>query len=284
MGITVSDILRQCEAELREVDSPRLSAQLLVGEVLGLSRLSLALERDRSLTGQELEKIRSLVHRRVSGEPVAYILGQKEFYGLDFMVTPDVLIPRPETEHIVEAVEERFAPEAAFRFADLGTGSGILAVTLAHLFPNASAVAVDMSPNALKIARSNARLHGVADRIAFVEGDFTTSLLADAAFDLIVSNPPYVTEKEYEEASREVTDFEPVAALVSGADGLDHIRAMLPLVFRALVPGGLFLVEIGCGQGEGVQIITSDECPGFGCVTIIKDLAGHDRVVLLQKT
>jgi protein-(glutamine-N5) methyltransferase, release factor-specific len=284
MGITVSDILRQCEAELQEVDSPRLSAQVLVGEVLGLSRLGLSLERERRLTDQEHERIRSLVLRRASGEPVAYILGQKEFYGLDFMVTPDVLIPRPETEHIIEAVEERFAPETAFRFADLGTGSGILAVTLTHLFPNATAVAVDKSPNALKVARNNARMHGVADRIAFVQGDFTTSLLDAAAFDLVVSNPPYVTEKEYDDASHEVTDFEPVEALVSGADGLDHIRAMLPLVFRALVAGGLFLIEIGCGQGEAVQIITTDECPGFRCVTIIKDLAGHDRVVLLQKT
>ncbi len=284
MGITVSDILRQCEADLREVDSPRLSAQLLVGEVLGLSRLGLALDRERGLTDGEHERIQSLVRRRVFGEPVAYILGQKEFYGLDFMVTPDVLIPRPETEHIVEAVEERFAPEAAFRFADLGTGSGILAVTLAHLFPDATAVAVDKSPGALKIARSNARLHGVLDRISFVLGDFTTSLLDPAAFDLIVSNPPYVTEREYEEASGEVTDFEPVEALVSGADGLDHIRAMLPLVYRALVTGGLCLIEIGCGQGAAVQIITTDECPGFRCVTIIKDLAGHDRVVLLQKT
>jgi release factor glutamine methyltransferase len=283
MEPTVQGIVKQCEARLAGVDSPRLSAQLLVAEVLGLTRLGLSLERDLVPSAEQHDRILSLVDRRAAGEPVAYILGRREFYGLDFTVTPDVLIPRPETEHIVEAVEERFTSGSPFCFADLGTGSGILAVTIASLFPQSTGVAVDRSAGALGVARSNACTHGVESRLSFVLGDFTLPLLARSGFDLIVSNPPYVTESEYEEASHEVTAFEPISALVSGRDGLDHVRALLPRVRDALRPGGVCLMEIGAGQAEQVQIITSTDYPEFEDVIIIKDLAGHDRVVFLRR-
>ena len=276
------ELLNKIEARLSGVDSPRLSAELFMAEVLGCSRMGLMLERDRVVEAEDVVRIEALVSRRATGEPVAYILGHKEFYGLDFFVTPDVLIPRPETEHIVEQVESLYPRDEPLRFADLGTGSGILAVTIARFFPRSTCMAMDRSPGALEVARRNASLHGVGDRIEFVQGDFTRSLPGEP-FDLIVSNPPYVTESEFYQASREVTEFEPTEALISGPDGLDHFRGMLGHVSDALLSGGRFLVEIGCSQGDAVKFITSREFPEFRTVSIIKDLSGHDRVVLLEK-
>lgn len=280
---TVKDIPRESEARLQGVDSPRLSAELLLAKVLGCSRLTLVINQDRQFSAYELEQVHELVSRRATGEPIAYIFGVKEFYGLDFQVTQDVLIPRPETEHIIEEVEKIYSGNDSFSYADLGTGSGILAVVIAVLFPKATGVAVDISPAALSVASGNAEFHGVTDRLKFMSGDFTTSLFGEAEFDLIVSNPPYVTEKEYAMASREVTSFEPVGALVSGPDGLDHVRAMLRHVARSLRPDGCFLMEIGCGQGDGVKKIIRDQFPEFWDVMVIKDLADLDRVVLLKK-
>lgn len=282
MSPTRMELLNRSEARLSGVDSPRLSAELLLAEVLGCSRMDLVLERDRIVEDGDAARIEALVSRRAKGEPVAYILGRREFYGLDFFVTPDVLIPRPETEHVVERVESLYSKDEPLRFADLGTGSGILAVTIATLFPRSTCLAMDRSPGALEVARRNASSHKVEARIEFVEGDFTVPL-PGGPFDLIVSNPPYVTEEEFAKASREVTSFEPTEALVSGPDGLDHFRSMLGPVSDALRQGGRFLVEIGCGQGDAVKIITSREFPEFGTVSLIKDLAGHDRVALLEK-
>lgn len=283
MAPTVREILQEGEERLGEVDSPRLSCELLLAHVIGCSRLSLVVDYDRQLSSEIVEQYQAFISRRATGEPVAYILGEKEFYGLDFAVTSDVLIPRPETEHIVEEVESLFAKDRSFVFADLGTGSGVLAVTIASLFPNSRGVAVDISPKAIEVASGNAAWHGVDKRLDFLEGDFTSSLLAAEAYDLIVSNPPYVTENEYDAASHEVTAFEPVGALVSGVDGLDHVRRMLGHVQQALKPSGVFLMEIGFQQGEAVKKIMSGQFPEFGQVRVIKDLAGHDRVVFAQK-
>lgn len=282
MSRNIQAVLKACESRLSGVDSPRLSAELLAAHALGCSRLTLNLERGRVLTGKELAAVEALIARRAEGEPVAYILGSREFYGLDFVVSPAVLIPRPETEHIVEGVEARFAKGQAFRFADLGTGSGILAVTLTTLFPEARGVAVDISADALNVARANAEAHNVADRLDFLQADFTVETV-EGAFDLVVSNPPYVTEAEFAAASHEVTGFEPAGALVSGADGLDHIRAMLPGVAAMLNPGGWLLMEIGCGQGQAVINIIIDKQPLFEEVGVEKDLAGRDRVVVARK-
>lgn len=283
MGSTIFHILKESEERLHGVDSPRLSAELLMTEVLGCRRIDLTLDRDRILTESEVAAIRNLVERREQGEPVAYILGRREFYGLDFSVTPDTLIPRPETEHIIEEVEQRFESSKAFRFADLGTGSGILAVTLATLFPNASGVAVDMSEGALDVARKNATSHGVGSRIEFLNGDFTKPLFPDHTFDLVVSNPPYVTRGDYENASQEVTAYEPKTALISGDDGLNHIRSMLPRVSAMVRTGGLFLMEIGYQQGQAIIDIVSSRFPEFNGIVVKKDLSGHDRIVVLRK-
>lgn len=283
MAPPIREILQKSEARLSGVDSPRLSAELLLAHVVGCSRLSLVVDRDRQLTDEELAQFEAFVERRAHGEPLAYILGKKEFYALDFRVTPDVLIPRPETEHIIEEVESLFEKEHSFRFADLGTGSGILAVTIAVLFAKAHGVAVDLSDKALDVAADNAGRHGVDDRVEFLHADFLTSVLPDGKFDLIVSNPPYVTEAEYAAASHEVVDFEPETALVSGADGLDHVRGMLKHVLYALKPGGVFLLEMGCDQGKGVQSILAEDFSEFDDVRVIQDLAGLDRIVFARK-
>ena len=283
MSPTILDILNESERRLTAVDSPRLSAEVLVAHVLGCSRLSLVLDRGRNLSDSEVESIHELVARREMGEPIAYILGEKEFYGLNFRVSPDVLIPRPETEHIIEEVEALFSKSARFRFADLGTGSGILAVTISVLFHHAQGLAVDLSPAALDVARANASFHGVDDRIEFRLADITDTWSGEDAFDLIVSNPPYVTQAEFEVASHEVTAFEPTMALVSGEDGLDHVRKMLPGVIEALTSGGYLFMEIGCGQGEGVKKIMLDHYPQFEQVKVLQDLSGLDRIVTARK-
>lgn len=282
MSRNIQDVLRECESRLSGVDSPRLSAELLAARALGCSRLSLHLERGRALTDGELAAVDALVARREAGEPVAYILGSKEFYGLDFAVSPAVLIPRPETEHVVEAVEESFPKDQSFHFADLGTGSGILAVTIAVLFPKARGVAVDISPGALGVAQSNARAHNVSDRLQFIQADFTRETV-EGEFDLVVSNPPYVSEPEFASASLEVTGFEPTGALVSGPDGLDHIRAMLPAVNAMLKPGGRLFMEIGYDQAKMVIDIVTEKYPRFEEVEVRKDLAGRDRVLAARK-
>ncbi|MBI9079148.1 MAG: peptide chain release factor N(5)-glutamine methyltransferase [Pseudodesulfovibrio sp.] len=283
MASSVRIVLQEGEALLHGVDSPRLSAELLLAEVVGCSRLSLVVDYSRQLSSAECEQFRQLVSRRATGEPLAYIIGMKEFYGLDFQVTPDVLIPRPETEHIVEEIERLYDKDKPFHYADLGTGSGILAVTVAVLFPKATGVAADISRGALHVASSNAVRHDVANRLDFLLGDFTTRLFDEEVFDLILSNPPYVTEAEYDAASHEVTGFEPVGALVSGVDGLDHVRAMLGHVLHALKPGGYFLMEIGCDQGREVEKILTDQFPGFEPVVVKRDIAGLDRVLFARK-
>nr|WP_321257445.1 peptide chain release factor N(5)-glutamine methyltransferase [uncultured Pseudodesulfovibrio sp.] len=283
MSPAILSILNECETRLNEVDSPRLSAELLIAHVLDCSRLSLIIDQERVVTDEEFVEIYALVERRAAGEPVAYILGEKEFYGLDFFVTPDVLIPRPETEHIVEEVESLYQKDACFSYADLGTGSGILAVTIASFFLKSECVAIDLSPAALAVAKRNAIQHGVEKRIRFRHADFTQDNLGEEFFDLIVSNPPYVTLAEFDKASHEVTRFEPTMALVSGSDGLNHVRKMLPGMLAALKSGGHFLMEIGCGQGDSVKKIILNLFPQFGQVKVVKDLAGHDRIVSAQK-
>lgn len=280
---TVRDILARSEEFLagKGVDSPRLSAQMLLAHVLGVERLGLFLDMDRPLGEPELGRCRELVMRRGRGEPAAYLVGEREFYGLDFEVTPDVLIPRPETEGIVERVEALFPKDAAFRFADLGTGSGCLAVTLAALFPRATGVAVDKSPAALAVAGRNAARHGVAERLAFVAGDFAELDASGETFGLMVANPPYVSQTEYAALSREVAGFEPRSALVpdsgdpAGATGCECFPVLARVAGRCLAPGGVLLMEMGRTQAGAARAAFAG---GFS-VTVGRDLAGHDRYV-----
>jgi release factor glutamine methyltransferase len=242
--------------------------------------LELILRRDDTPAPDALALFDTLVARRAAGEPAAYILGEREFFGLRFRVTPDVLIPRPETERIVEIVLNAFPHQCEVRFADFGTGSGALAVALAHSLPNARGAALDLSPAALSIARCNAETNGVSGRIACINADFTRFAFTPGCLDLVVANPPYVTEDEYAELSPEVRDHEPRLALVSPEAGLAHLRGLLPVARRALRAGGLLLCEIGCWQGSGALALASQPGSGFLGAQIEPDDAGLDRVLM----
>lgn len=282
---TIAEAVAAATAELSALglDAPRLSAELLAAKALGLTRLELIMRAKDPPANDSLTIFRAFVARRATGEPVAYILGEKEFYGLAFRVTPDVLIPRPETELLVEEATRLFSPDEALRFADFGTGSGALAVALAHVFQNSRGLAVDLSAQALLVARQNAREHGLADqpggRLDFLCADFTTLELSPASLDLVVANPPYVSSDEYAGLSPEVRGFEPLSALVSPDAGLAHIRGLAPAAARALKPGGLLLCEFGSSQGRAVLEFFSDPSTGFTHPAILQDYAGLDRVV-----
>lgn len=268
------------------VDSPALSARLLAGKALLRTPEQLLMEHRRTLTDAELEAFETLVDRREQGEPVAYLLGEQEFYGLPFWVTPDVLIPRPETELLVDAALDHLHDSSPVRFLDLGTGSGALAVALAASLSYSLGVGLDQSVAALRVAQSNARRNAVDDRLVFVKGDMGRPLPVGGV-DLVVSNPPYVTHEEYLELSREVAEFEPRGALVSGGpgeDGLDHVRRLAPMAAQCLRPGGLLLVEIGWQQGSGVLRLFQDAASGFRDARIVPDLAGRDRMLMAWRT
>ncbi|MCM0756274.1 peptide chain release factor N(5)-glutamine methyltransferase [Desulfovibrio aminophilus] len=283
-GPTVREILGKSQEYLaaRGVDSPRLSAELLLAEVLGLDRLHLFLNMDRPLAADELARAREFMARRGRGEPAALILGRKEFWGLEFAVRGDVLVPRPETECIVEEAGNRFPGDAALTIVDLGTGSGCLAVTLALHFSAARVAALDLSPAALAVARENVLRHDVAGRVALVLADAGACPLVGAGADLVVANPPYISDGEYAALSNEVRDFEPALALCGGADGLDQVRAQAPEAARILRPGGMLLMEIGCGQGAAVRALF-EGLDVFDEVAILRDLAGLDRVLLARR-
>jgi len=284
MADTVREILAKSEAYLtgKGVDSPRLSARLLVARALDMDTVGLFLSLDRPLTEQELAAARDLVRRRGNGEPVAYILGEKEFYGLGFTVTPEVLIPRPETELIIDLVEKMFSHSPDIVFADLGAGSGALAVTLTRRLAGAEGAAVDISPGALAVARENAVRHGVKDRLLFVRGDFAQAFKS-GSLDLVVSNPPYVSEAEYAGISREITRYEPRAALVPGRSGLEAYERIVPSARSALKPGGVLIMEIGCAQVQAVTRILKADSSRWREITVHKDLAGRDRAVCATK-
>lgn len=284
-GPTVREILAKSTDYLsgRGVDSPRLSAELLLAEALGTDRLHLFLNMDRPLGPEEIGRARDFVARRGRGEPAAYILGRREFWGLGFQVTPDVLVPRPETECLVEEALQRLPKDRPLLAADLGTGSGCLAVSLARHLPLARVVAVDVSRAAVEVARANAAAHGVSDRVLCLQADAARCPLPGGSLDLVVANPPYVSDAEYAQVSREVRDFEPRLALCGGPDGLDCVRAQVPETARLLRPGGLALMEIGCGQGPAART-AFESTAGFARVTVLRDLAGLDRVVAAERS
>jgi len=287
---SIRDILAKTETYFRDknVDSPRLSAQLILGKGLGVDRMGLFLNLDRPVLPSELDVLRPLVARRGRGEPVAYIIGEREFFSMSFAVDQNVLIPRPETEHIVEEALRVFPRETELVFADLGTGSGCLAVTLAAQFPASRGVALDLSAGALAVARANAATHTVADRLEFVLGTFADLPAQPCGYGLIVSNPPYVSEAEYGELSPEVAAFEPRGALVPesrepGANGLEAYPEVAEAARRLLAPGGMLVLEIGWRQGQGVKELLESPGYGFEGVGVLKDLAGLDRVVVGRK-
>jgi release factor glutamine methyltransferase len=222
-------------------------------------------------------EFRALIQRRLAGEPIQYITGETEFYGLPFHVTPDVLIPRPETEHMVEKVIQLAAAFLKPRIVDIGAGSGAIAVTLAHHLPHVAITAIDVSSSALTIAQENAQRNGVA--IRFLQGDLLTPV-AEEKFDIIVSNPPYVPESDRPNLSVEVRDHEPALALFAGADGLDIYRRLIPQAFARLVPGGFIALEIGFGQSQPITDLLS--ASGFQSIEFVPDLQGIPRVAVAQ--
>jgi release factor glutamine methyltransferase len=259
-------------------DTATRDAELLLLNQLGIDRTQLFINPDRELTEGEESSFWQRVYRRADNEPIQYIIGKQEFYGLDFQVTPAVLIPRPETEHLVEAVLQVLPREESLQILDVGTGSGILAVTLALKLPDAEITAVDISAAAIAVARRNAEAHDVAKRIHFVESDLLANV-SSGRFDAIVSNPPYVSETDREALHPQVRDHEPATALFAGETGLDIYRRLIPEAHNALKPNGLLALEIGQAQRDAIAALLNT----WHNVSFINDLQQIPRVVLARK-
>lgn len=265
---------------LRGTEAARRTAELVLCAVLDITRVALLIHPDRELPPEVEARLSSLLARRLAGEPVAYLLGWREFYGRSFEVNAATLIPRPETEHLVDEALSRL-PEHGVHFADLGTGSGCLAVSLAAERPDWKGTAVDISEDALGMARRNAERLDVADRLTFLCADFTRPGFRDAGgagLHLVISNPPYVSEAEYAALERGVRDYEPKTALVPGPTGLEHPRAVVQAAWHILRPGGLLLMEHGAAQGEAVRALCPPE--RWSRVETGRDWAGLDRYLV----
>ncbi|MHB8488313.1 MAG: peptide chain release factor N(5)-glutamine methyltransferase [Candidatus Dormibacteria bacterium] len=277
---TLIDVLRLSTGYLGDHGSTtaRLDSELLCAQALGLRRLDLYLQFDRPLDERELTAIRELVRRRGKGEPVAYITGTREFYGRPFRVTRDVLVPRPDTETLVEHAVAflRARPGAELRVADLGTGSGCIAVTLAAEVPGIRVFGTDVSAAALEVARANAAALGVD--VSLLECSWADSL--DGGFDLIVSNPPYVTTAELAAVDRDVRDFEPEGALLGGDDGLDAYRALLTSI-RDHVTTARLMVEVDPRHADAVAALVAATFPG-ATASPVADLTGRTRVLDIE--
>lgn len=285
MTISIADVVREGAEILQSsgLGQTRREAGDLLQHVLGRDRTFILAHPEQLVTNEQLQSFRNLLLRRASGEPLQYVIGHQPFFGLDFEVAKGVLIPRPETELLVETALSflKDIPTSP-SICDVGTGSGCIAITLLHGCPTARAVAIDISPAALEIANRNARRHDVAERLTFVEGDCFSSLSAGKdSFDLIVSNPPYVSETELSGLQREVRDHEPREALAGGPDGLDIVRRLLTESGAFLKTGGHLLIEIGFSQGEAVKALVDERI--WQLHGIHSDLQGIPRVVILKK-
>ena len=263
-----------------EVDEARLDAELLLAHTLDLDRAAILAQPDRPLTPKELTSFRDLVARRVAREPLPYITGHREFFGLDLVVDARVLIPRPETELLIEHALRIARPvSGSMEIADVGAGSGAIAVTLAVHLPHATLYALDDSAGALAVTAENARRHNVAGRVHCRQGDLLAPLSGPA--DLIAANLPYVTTGEWAELLPELRDYEPRAALDGGPDGLDAIGRLLATAGPYLRPGGALLLEIGASQGVAVTALAR-RCFPAADVQLHRDYAGLDRLVIVQ--
>ena len=266
----------------RGSDAPRLDAEVLLAHVRGCPRIALYTAFDTPVADAERARFRELVKRRGEGEPVAYLVGSREFFSLPFTVTKDVLIPRPETEGLVVRSLDLVKSAAAPRIADVGTGSGAIAVTLAKQLPRATLVATDIAPAALAVAQANAERHGVAERITFVECDLLADPQAAGPWDVIVSNPPYVREDEYPALPRDVRDHEPKTALVAGPTGVEIVTRLAAEAAERLAPGGWLLVEIGPSTAAAAEAALAAQA-GLVPGPTLKDLAGLPRIVQARK-
>lgn len=259
------------------LENPRLNAELLIGHALGLKRMQLYIQFERLLAEPELEKIRPLVRRRAQHEPIQYIMGETDWGGLKLKVDKRALIPRPETELMLEfAVKAMVTPPT--RILDLGTGTGALALALAKTFSDAKATAVDVSEDALALARENAVTLGLETRVEFLRSDWFATVPAESRYELIVANPPYLTETEVAEAAVEVRAFEPHSALIAEEDGLADLRKIIAGAPAFLADGGVLVLETGIAQHAVLLGLCSEA--GFSRSESRKDLTGRDRFVL----
>jgi release factor glutamine methyltransferase len=282
-SLTIAEALRNAAQRLRAsgVADAQLVAQSMLAEALGCDRTHLIVNFQQPVPDDALDVCERMLRRREAGEPLQYILGRQEFFGLEFEVTSDVLIPRPETELIVEEVVRLSAGIACPVIADIGTGSGCIAVTLARELPQAMVTASDISPAAIAIARRNAERHKLADRIQFIVGDLLEPLPPAQQFDFIASNPPYVRADEIEGLQREVRDWEPRLALTDNADGLTFFRRLFDEAPARLKAGGYLLCEMGYEQSEKVCTLVDEtlwESPQMPV-----DLQGIPRTIVLRK-
>jgi release factor glutamine methyltransferase len=296
---TILQILRWTTDYFGEkgVSEPRASAEVLLAHVLALSRLDLYLRYDQPLSPEELARFKALVVRRRAGEPVAYLTGHREFWSLDFRVGPGVLIPRPETEVLVQAALEmagelgigKQAPGAPASLEnqpetgplwglEIGVGSGAVVVALARELPSMRWVALDLSTAALEVARDNARCHGVAERLRFLRADLLSAFKPCGHFTLVVANLPYVPRGDWEQLPKDIKDYEPEEALLAGADGLDLIRPLVRQAHRYLQPGGWLALEVGDGQA-GPVLGLLEETQAYDRFEAVQDYHGVARVV-----
>ena len=271
------DYLKKHDAE-----NPRLDAEILLAKARGCQRIDLYAAYGEEATDNLRATFRDLVSRRAKGAPVAYLVGHKEFYSLDFEVTQDVLIPRPETEQLVVSLldyaKSKGGVDAPFEVADVGAGSGILAICAAKFLPNSQVTAIDVSPAALEVARRNAERHEVADRITFIESNLFAAVPDGQRFDAILSNPPYVSTAEMAELPDDVKNFEPHIALEAGETGTTVIEPLIAQAAERLNPGGLLLVEISPMISAAVEQLVQDSA-ALELAPTLRDPAGHARVI-----
>lgn len=277
--LTVLEIIKRTTEFLagKGVETPRLDAELLIGHGLGLQRMQLYLQFERRLEAAELEKIRPLVRRRGMREPMQYIIGETEFFGLKLKTDRRALIPRPETEMLIELISSRLS-RAPASILDLGTGTGAIALALARCFPAATVVGVDRSEEALALARENAKLSGAGERVSWLCSDWFTSLPTTARFDLVVANPPYLAAHETAATQPEVREFEPASALTAaGEDGLADLRTIVTAAPQHLQAGGVLVLETGIAQHAALLVLA--EQAGFAQAESLQDLSGRDRFI-----
>jgi len=275
--VTLQNWVQNGEARLRSSPHPeraRRDAETLLLHLIQRDRAFLAANPLSELSSEGAVRYYALIERRLGGEPIQYITGETEFYGLPFHVDRNVLIPRPETEHLVEKVISLAANFEKPRIVDVGTGSGAIAIALAHKLPAAQLTAIDVSPTALTIARPNAKRNHVADRVRFLEGDLLAPV-AGELFDFVVSNPPYVAENDRASLSVEVRDHEPAIALFAGS-GLEIYRRLIPAAHAVLISGGFLALEIGYGQDSAIAALLADS--NFEQIEFTADLQGIPRV------
>jgi release factor glutamine methyltransferase len=261
----------------RGIESARLDAELLVAHALGIDRVKLYMDLERPLTPGELARIRELVMRRRKREPIAYILGRREFFGRNFQVSSAVLVPRPDTEILIERALELLPSEASVRVLDLCTGSGCIAVTLAAERTGLEVDATDLSPEALEVASGNAQALGVEGRARFYKGDLFGALPERREYELIVCNPPYIPETERASLAPDVEAFEPALALFGGNDGFEIVRRLAAEAPKWLAKDASILIEVGAGQAPAVAELLA--AAGLGEIRTHADLGGHERVV-----